>query len=66
MEGAVHYCGLCEGTLYKLVKDKLITSSNVILPGNSRGRRLIKRSSLDEFIEAGIGAAPSELKMNQS
>ena len=52
---APRYCGLCEGTLRNYEKAGLIRVANVIIPGSKRGRKLIDRESLDEFIEASIG-----------
>ena len=59
-KGASQYCGLSIRKLEELVKERAVVSSNLKDPGNSRGRRLIKRISLDEYIEAGIEAPPSE------
>jgi hypothetical protein len=42
----------------------LINAANVIQPGHRRGRKLIDRYSLDEFIEAGVSRPPTELAMN--
>ncbi len=65
LAGAVIYSGLSESTLHLLIKGKHVISSNCKLPGNSKGRRLLKRESLDAFIEAGIDAPPVELAMNR-
>ena len=52
---AAHYSGLSAALLYELIEDKCIISSTALRPGRRRGRRLIQRASLDEFIEAGVG-----------
>jgi hypothetical protein len=52
---APRYCGLCARTLQNYEKAGLIRVANVIMPGSKRGRKLIDRESLDEFIEANIG-----------
>jgi len=62
-EGASAYCGLSVSTIQMIVSRNLVISSNVRMPGNTRGRRLIKRESLDAFIEQGIGQV-TELRMN--
>jgi len=64
LEGASRYCGLSTRTLESLVKGLHVVSSNVRMPGNSRGRRLLKRASLDAFIEAGVGG-PEEIPLNR-
>ena len=52
---AAEYSGLSPALLYELIKEECIISSTVLRPGRRRGRRLIQRSSLDTFIEKGIG-----------
>lgn len=64
LEGASRYCGLSTRTLESLIKDLHVVSSNVRMPGNSRGRRLLKRASLDAFIEAGV-SPPAEIPLNK-
>jgi hypothetical protein len=54
MEGACRYSGLSDGTIWAYIREGYIVSANVILPGNSRGRRLINRPSLDAFIESYV------------
>ena len=51
----VHYSGLSIGTLRNYEKAGLITVYNLMIPGTTRGRRLIDRSSLDSLIEASVG-----------
>jgi len=51
IEGATKYSGLSDGTIWTYICEGHIVSSNIVLPGNSRGRRLINRASLDAFIE---------------
>lgn len=51
IEGACRYSGLSDGTIRNYISEGHIVSANVVLPGNSRGRRLINRPSLDAFIE---------------
>ena len=64
IKGAAIYSGLSERTIQNYIKADVIISSNVVLPGASRGRRLIERISLDAFIEKGIGGK-SLIAMNQ-
>lgn len=52
---AAKYSGLSAALLYELIREKCIVSSTILRPGRRRGRRLIQRSSLDAFIETGIG-----------
>lgn len=54
--GAVRYSGIGRASIEAFVKKKLVDSRKVVQPGNKSGRRLIRRSSLDQFIENG-GAA---------
>jgi hypothetical protein len=63
LKGAAIYSGLSERTIANYIKADLVVSSNVVMPGNSRGRRLIERTSLDAFIERGIGGK-SDIAMN--
>ena len=62
---ASRYSGLGTRVLENHVRAGYIRSSNACAPGASRGRRLIDRQSLDEFIEAGVGQPPAQLAMNQ-
>jgi hypothetical protein len=62
-KGASHYSGLSIRVLQDHVKGGRIVASNVIAPGATRGRRVISRESLDQFIEQGIGRV-STLSMN--
>ena len=55
LPAASTYSGLSVRLLQDLIRRKLIVSSAVKQPGAKRGRRLISRSSLDEWIERGIG-----------
>jgi hypothetical protein len=64
LEQAQQYCGLNARTIQNHIKAGLIRSANVTAPGASRGRRLVDRVSLDEFIEGHVGAPPSKLKMH--
>lgn len=64
IKDAAHYSGLSKSLIELLVRDGHVTSSNVVRPGTSRGRRLILRESLDAWIEAGIERSPSALAMN--
>ncbi len=52
---AAKYSGLSGALLYELINEECIVSSTVLRPGRRRGRRLIQRTSLDAFIEKGIG-----------
>jgi hypothetical protein len=61
---ASRYSGLSVRLLQDLVRRHLIVSSAVIQPGARRGRRLISRASLDEWIEQGIGGA-SQVQFNK-
>ena len=64
LKGAAIYTGLSERTNQNYIKANLVISSNVVMPGASRGRRLVDRISLDAFIEQGIGGK-SEIAMNR-
>jgi hypothetical protein len=52
---AAPYCGVSHGTLKNWEKAGLITVYNIVIPGSGRGRRLIDRESLDQFIEGSVG-----------
>jgi hypothetical protein len=65
-EQAAIYSGLGTRVLENHVRAGFIRSSNACAPGATRGRRLLDRLSLDEFIEAGVGKAPTELAMNSN
>lgn len=54
-QAAAVYSGLNVRTLQNYARKGLIITSTVKLPGASRGRRLVKKQSIDDFIEAGIG-----------
>lgn len=64
LKGAAIYSGLSERTIENYIKADLIISSNVVMPGASRGRRLVERESLDAFIEQFIGGR-SDIAMNR-
>jgi hypothetical protein len=61
---ASKYSGLSVRVLQNHTAAGYVRSSNACAPGSSRGRRLIDRESLDAFIEAGVGKAPTSLAMN--
>lgn len=52
---ASYYTGLSVETLENYARADLITVSNLILPGATRGRKLIVRESLDLLIESCVG-----------
>jgi len=52
---AARYSGLSEGTLRSYAKARLVIVYNMIIPGKSRGIKLIDRLSLDLLIESSIG-----------
>ncbi len=60
------YSGIGQRTIQSHVKAGYIRSSNCCAPGASRGRRLIDRQSLDDFIEVGVNAPPTVLAMNSN
>lgn len=64
--GASAYSGLGTRVLENHVKAGFIRSSRACAPGNTRGRTLIDRQSLDAFIEAGVSREPAELAMNSN
>ncbi len=64
LKGAAMYSGLSERTIENYIKADLVISSNVVMPGASRGRRLVERESLDAFIEQCIGGK-SDIAMNR-
>ena len=55
LQAAAAYSGLNIRTLQNYAREGLIIASTVKQPGASRGRRLVKKQSIDDFIEAGIG-----------
>jgi hypothetical protein len=57
------YVGVSVRTLQNWEKAGSFRTANVT-PMGGRGRRLIDRESLDQFIESFIGAPPSEIVMN--
>jgi len=64
VKSAAAYCGVSDRTLETWDAKGLIRSSNVVMPGASKGRRLIDRESLDAFIESHIATPPAVLAMN--
>jgi len=54
---ACHYSGLSVGTLRNYEKAGLVEVYNIMIPGATRGRRLIDRASLDSLIESSVGIA---------
>ena len=54
-QAASSYTGLSTGTLRNYEKAGLITIYNVMIPGASRGRKLIDRQSLDQLLEGSVG-----------
>ena len=54
-QSASLYSGLSGGTLRNYEKAGLITVYNVIIPGQTRGRKLIDRQSLDDLLEGNAG-----------
>ena len=52
---AASYSGLSTGTLRNYDKAGLITVYNVLIPGATRGRKLIDRESLDQLLESSLG-----------
>lgn len=54
VKGAVAYSGIGKSRLYAAISQGLIVTSCLKEDGQARGTRLIKKSSLDEFIESRI------------
>ena len=52
---ATRYCGLSDRTLLTYEGKGLIKVANVIIPGATRGRKLIDRESLDALFESSVG-----------
>ncbi|QTN34169.1 helix-turn-helix domain-containing protein [Akkermansiaceae bacterium] len=65
IEGATKYSGLSDGTIWTYIREGHIVSANIVLPGNSRGRRLINRPSLDAFIERYVVGTRREADQQQ-
>jgi hypothetical protein len=65
IEGACKYSGLSDGTICNYIREGYTISANVILPGNSRGRRIINRPSLDAFIERYVAGTKRETNKQQ-
>ena len=64
LKDASVYSGLNQRTLQNYIAQGLIVSSSVQAPGASRGRRLVSRKSLDQFIEQGVGRI-ADLNLNK-
>lgn len=54
-ENAAIYCGLSKRTIENYGTSGLLKVANIILPGATRGRKLIDRHELDALIENAIG-----------
>ena len=54
---AAKYAGVCVRTIQNYILSGAVRSTSVVIPGNTRGRRLVHRPSLDQFIEQGVGVA---------
>jgi hypothetical protein len=65
IEGVRQYSGLSSNTIYKYVHSGHIVNALVKLPGNTRGRRLINRASLDAFIERYVVDTKREADQQQ-
>lgn len=52
---AARYSGLSRALIYVHIHDGSLVSSTVKRHGCNRGRRLVRRSSLDQLLEDGIG-----------
>jgi hypothetical protein len=63
-QAAAKYVGVSVRTLQNWEKAESFRTANVIVPGSTRGRRLIDRESLDEFIEGFVGAPKAVLAVN--
>lgn len=63
-QSAALYAGVSVRTLQNWEQAGCFKSANVVIPGSTRGRRLIDRESLDRFIESFIGAPASKIGMN--
>ena len=64
-QAASPYTGVSVRTLQNWDKAGHLRVANVT-PAGTRGRRLIDRASLDQFIESFIGAPPSKIGMNKN
>jgi len=64
LKGAAIHTGLSERTIENHVRANLVISSNVVMPGATRGRRLVERESLDAFIEQWI-SGNTDLAINR-
>jgi hypothetical protein len=58
------YAGVSERTLENWEKLGCFKVARVIAPGKKKGRVLIDRESLDNYIEQFIGNPPQEIAMN--
>ena len=63
-QAASKYVGVSVRTLQNWEGAESFRTANVVLPGSTRGRRLIDRESLDEFIEGFVGAPKAVLAVN--
>jgi len=64
LQDAAHYAGVSKRLIELWEKAGHIRVSRVITPGNSKGRVLVDRESLDEFIESYLGTPPAAIAMN--
>ena len=65
-EAGAQYTGVSTRTLQNWEQQGAFRAANIILPGSTRGRRLIERASLDSFLESFIGAPSADLVMNSN
>lgn len=63
-QAGAKYVGVSVRTLHNWEKAGCFITANVC-PMGGRGRRLIDRKSLDDFIQSFVGAPRSEIAMNR-
>lgn len=63
-QAGAKYVGVSERTLENWEKLGCFKVARVIAPGKTKGRALIDRESLDDYITQFIGNPPAEIAMN--
>ncbi len=64
LQSAAKYVGVSERTLENWEKQGCFKMARVIAPGKTRGRTLIDRESLDDYITQFVGNPPQNIAMN--
>jgi hypothetical protein len=65
LQDSAHYAGVSKRLIEIWEKAGHIRVSRVITPGNTKGRVLVDKESLDAFIESYIGTPPHDAAINR-